>query len=134
MTKINLKQRRANAYNDYIRGMTQSEIALKYNVSIETVKSWRKSGKWLERYIVFKEKVCKGAESMRELEKNKESELESIYLYRDLKKSMEDLKKDITQEEDEKKLIEKVLIYIFLLTNDREFYIDNIYKCRGYEK
>lgn len=71
MTKINLKQRRANAYNDYIQGMTQSEIAIKYNVSIETVKSWRKSGKWLERYLVFNEKVCKGAERVHELEKTK---------------------------------------------------------------
>ena len=131
MTKINLKQRRANAYNDYIQGMTQSEIAIKYNVSIETVKSWRKSGKWLERYLVFNEKVCKGAERVHELEKNKESELESIYLYRDLKKSTEDLKEDITKEYDKEKLIEKALLYIYLLNNDREFYIDNIYKCRG---
>lgn len=131
MTKINLKQRRANAYNDYIQGMTQSEIAIKYNVSIETVKSWRKSGKWLERYLVFNEKVCKGAERVHELEKNKESELESIYLYRDLKKSTEDLKEDITKEDDKEKLIEKALLYIYLLNNDREFYIDNIYKCRG---
>ena len=131
MTKINLKQRRANAYNDYIQGMTQSEIAIKYNVSIETVKSWRKSGKWLERYLVFNEKVCKGAERVHELEKNKESELESIYLYRDLKKSTEDLKEDITKEDDKEKLIEKALLYIYLLNNDRELYIDNIYKCRG---
>lgn len=114
MTKINLKQRRANAYNDYIQGMTQSEIAIKYNVSIETVKSWRKSGKWLERYLVFNEKVCKGAERVHELEKNKESELESIYLYRDLKKSTEDLKEDITKEDDKEKLIEKALLYIYL--------------------
>lgn len=113
MGKINLKQRRAKAYNDYIKGMTQREIATKYDVSIETVKSWRKSGKWLERYTIFREKVCKGAESMHELEKNKESELESIYLYRDLKKSIEDLKKDINQEEDNNKLIEKTLLYIF---------------------
>lgn len=63
--------------------------------------------------------------------KNKESELESIYLYRDLKKSTEDLKEDITKEDDKEKLIEKALLYIYLLNNDREFYIDNIYKCRG---
>lgn len=130
MRKFNLKQRRANAYNDYIEGMTQREIATKYNVSIETVKSWRKSGKWLERYTNFREKVCMGAESMHELEKNKESELESIYLYRDLKKTIEDLKRDINQEEDNNKLIEKALLYIYLLDGDRRFYIDNREKCK----
>lgn len=34
------------AYNDYIKGMKYAEIAEKYNVSINTVKSWQRRNGW----------------------------------------------------------------------------------------
>ena len=34
------------AYDDYVSGITYQEIADKYNVSINTVKSWKKRYKW----------------------------------------------------------------------------------------
>ena len=46
------------AYEDYIKGMKYKEIADKYNVSLNTVKSW-KTRKWNKKSVHTKEeKVC----------------------------------------------------------------------------
>lgn len=37
---------RDNAYKDYIEGKKYSELAEKYNVSINTIKSWKKRYNW----------------------------------------------------------------------------------------
>lgn len=46
MTIKESKERRVQAYQDYIQGMKIREISIKYDVAINTVKSWRKRGKW----------------------------------------------------------------------------------------
>ena len=53
------------AYKDYISGMKYKDIASKYSVSINTVKSWKRRYQW-HREKTQKE-VC-NKESMRELE------------------------------------------------------------------
>lgn len=46
------------AYEDYIKGLKYREIAEKYNVSVNTVKSW-KTRKWNKKSVhTNKEKVC----------------------------------------------------------------------------
>ena len=52
------------AYSDYKAGMKQKEIAAKYDVSINTVKSWQQR-KWKEMDVAgADEKVCTPKESM----------------------------------------------------------------------
>ncbi|MGL4950182.1 MAG: hypothetical protein ACRC5M_07340 [Anaeroplasmataceae bacterium] len=46
MDRKQSKIRIEKAYNDYVLGMKLKEIAIKYIVSINTVKSWSKRGKW----------------------------------------------------------------------------------------
>lgn len=35
-----------NAYKDYVSGMTYKEIATKYDIKVNTLKSWASRGKW----------------------------------------------------------------------------------------
>ncbi|MHB1420830.1 MAG: terminase small subunit [Bacillota bacterium] len=46
------------AYQDYLRGMKYIEIAQKYNVSLNTVKSWKQRYKWDRKSVHTNEKVC----------------------------------------------------------------------------
>ena len=44
---------------DYVNGMKYKDIAAKYNVSLNTVKSWKTRYKWTkEKGVHTKEKVC----------------------------------------------------------------------------
>ncbi|WP_423219649.1 P27 family phage terminase small subunit [Clostridium ihumii] len=57
-----------NAYKDYISGMKYKDIAEKYEVSLNTVKSWQKRYKWSRSCT--QKKGCKGA-SVQNLGNNK---------------------------------------------------------------
>ncbi|MCY6372452.1 terminase small subunit [Clostridium ganghwense] len=46
------------AEKDYITGMKYKDIATKYNVSLNTVKSWKTRYKWNRKGVHTKEKVC----------------------------------------------------------------------------
>lgn len=46
------------AENDYIKGMKYKDIAEKYNVSINTVKSWKTRYKWSRDGVHTDKKVC----------------------------------------------------------------------------
>ncbi|CAM3001352.1 terminase small subunit [Hathewaya histolytica] len=46
------------AEKDYIKGMKYKDIAAKYNVSLNTVKSWKQRYKWNRKGVHTKEKVC----------------------------------------------------------------------------
>lgn len=71
------------ALRDYILGMKYKDIALKYNVSIDTVKSWKKRYSWNRDKPVKgtqksahnapkKEKVCKGVQEEKKSAETKE--------------------------------------------------------------
>ena len=49
---MSLSEIRDLAYQDYLTGMKYKDIAAKYNISIDTVKSWK------TRYNWQREKVC----------------------------------------------------------------------------
>lgn len=53
MAKIENEKIREKAYKDYLSGMKYKEIADKYDVSINTVKSWKTRYKW-QRCITHK--------------------------------------------------------------------------------
>jgi len=46
------------AYKDYLKGMKYREIADKYGVSINTVKSWQKRNNWSRKASALPEKGC----------------------------------------------------------------------------
>lgn len=46
------------AENDYMSGMKYKDIAEKYNVTINTVKSWKQRYKWNKKGVHTKEKEC----------------------------------------------------------------------------
>lgn len=46
------------AEKDYVAGMKYKDIATKYNVSLNTVKSWKQRYKWNRNGVHTKEKVC----------------------------------------------------------------------------
>ncbi len=46
------------AEKDYMKGMKYKEIAEKYNVSINTVKSWKQRYNWSRKGVHTKKKVC----------------------------------------------------------------------------
>lgn len=46
MSFLSKKNKREQAYQDYLKGMKYSEIAEKYGVTLNTVKSWKSRQKW----------------------------------------------------------------------------------------
>lgn len=52
------------AYEDYISGMTYQKIADKYDVSINTVKSWKKRYKWTRSCTTKKGAPKKGVQEL----------------------------------------------------------------------
>ena len=53
-----------NAYADYTLGKTYKEIAEKYNVSINTVKSWKKRLNWTRNYTSVAGANVQGAKTL----------------------------------------------------------------------
>lgn len=82
-----MKEKHELAYNDYLSGMKQKDIAAKYNVSINTVKSWSRRHKWSRKSapqklrVHPKEVASKMAEKMVEnnTDLNEERQLFCIY-------------------------------------------------------
>ena len=46
------------AYQDYLKGMKYKEIAEKYGVTINTVKSWKTRYKWSKDRICFLHRIA----------------------------------------------------------------------------
>lgn len=80
------------ALRDYILGMKYKDIALKYNVSIDTVKSWKKRYSWNRDKPVRgtqksahsapkKEKVCKGVQEEKKSAGDELTDQEKLFCY-----------------------------------------------------
>lgn len=80
------------ALRDYILGMKYKDIALKYNVSIDTVKSWKKRYSWNRDKPVKgtqksahnapkKEKVCKGVQEEKKSADDELTDQEKLFCY-----------------------------------------------------
>lgn len=64
------------AEKDYIAGMKYKDIASKYDVSLNTVKSWKQRYKWSRKGVHTKEKVC--TQKKNNKVKNKELALNEV--------------------------------------------------------
>ncbi len=42
------EEKKANAFKDWLAGMTHKELAKKYHVSVKTIESWAKKNNWTE--------------------------------------------------------------------------------------
>ena len=101
-----------NAYNDYIKGMKYKFISAKYNVSINTVKSWSRRYKWnTKRLSVQGEKCAKGFK----LGNNQINLLSNIDNYNKMLDS-------ISNEYDPVKMLDMSLMYISLINENNGFY------------
>lgn len=58
MSDIRAPDAKELAEKDYILGMKYKDIAAKYNVSLNTVKSWKQRCKWSREGVHTKERVC----------------------------------------------------------------------------
>jgi Phage terminase, small subunit len=77
MSDIRAPDVKEQAEKDYIDGMKYKDIAAKYNVSLNTVKSWKTRYKWDRKGVHTKEKVCTQKDG-RHINNKKESKLEAV--------------------------------------------------------
>ena len=72
-----MKEKWELAYNDYLEGMKRKDIAEKYGVSVNTVKSWATRHKWSKKGAPKKKRVQtkKGASKIAEKMINENKEL-----------------------------------------------------------
>ena len=85
MSFLSKKNKREQAYQDYLKGMKYSEIAEKYGVTLNTVKSWKSRQKWTRenegkctQKKVCKKKSVQTQKSVQKKKSQKEIEYERI--------------------------------------------------------